>query len=88
MGTSKHSHPLTYSHSLLLYTALFTLYRNGFNCFSYFVFLYNGIVGFVAAIVRVLLALLFGTLLLFRLDQNIMMENFKFADLGRSMVEL
>jgi hypothetical protein len=56
--------------------------RNGFNCFSYFVFLYNGIVGFVAAIFRVLLGLLFGTLLLFRLDQNIMMDNFKFADLG------
>ena len=56
--------------------------RNGFNCFSYFVFLYNGIVGFVAAILRVLLGLLFGTLLLFRLDQNIMMDHFKFADLG------
>jgi hypothetical protein len=59
--------------------------RNGFNCFSYFVFLYNGIVGFVAAIFRVLLGLLFGTLLLFRLDQNIMMDHFKFADLGHKI---
>ena len=59
------------------------IYRNGFNWFSYFVFLYNGVVGFVAAIIRVLLSLLFGTLLLFRLDQNIMMNGFKFADRGK-----
>jgi hypothetical protein len=61
---------------------VYLCHRNGFNCFAYFVFLYNGIVGFVAAIFRVLLGLLFGTLLLFRLDQNIMMDHFKFADLG------
>ena len=36
----------------------------------------------MAAIIRVLLSLLFGTLLLFRLDQNIMMDGFKFADRG------
>ena len=42
--------------------------------------------GFVAAIFRVLLGLLFGTLLLFRLDQNIMMDHFKFADLGLYML--
>jgi hypothetical protein len=59
--------------------------RNGFNWFSYFVFLYNAIVGFVAAIIRVLLSLLFGTLLLFRLDQNIMMDGFKFADWGNKI---
>ena len=58
------------------------LSRNGFNWFSYFVFLYNAIVGFVGAIIRVLLSLVYGTLLLFRLDQNIMMEGFQFADRG------
>ena len=57
--------------------------RTGLNLFSYFVFLYNGIVGFVAAIIRVLFSMLFGTLLLFRLDQNIMMDGFKFADKGK-----
>ena len=56
--------------------------RNGFNWFSYFVFFYNAIVGFVGAIIRVLLSLAYGTLLLFRLDQNIMMEGFQFADRG------
>ena len=59
--------------------------RNGFNWFSYFVFLYNAIVGFVGAIIRVLLSLVYGTLLLFSqftLDQNIMMEGFQFADEG------
>lgn len=45
-------------------------------------FLYNAIVGFVGAIIRVLLSLGYGTLLLFRLDQNIMMEGFQFADEG------
>ena len=38
--------------------------------------------GFVGAIIRVLLSLLFGTLLLFRLDQNIMIRGFEFADGG------
>ena len=42
----------------------------------------------MAAIIRVLLSLLFGTLLLFRLDQNIMMDGFKFADRGeKTMVD-
>ena len=49
-------------------------------------FLYNGIVGFVSAIIRVLLSLLFGTLLLFRLDHNIMMDGFKFADRGKKVI--
>ncbi|CAI8020780.1 Stimulated by retinoic acid gene 6 protein-like [Geodia barretti] len=56
--------------------------RNGFNCFLVLCLLVQWDCGFVAAIFRVLLGLLFGTLLLFRLDQNIMMDHFKFADLG------
>jgi hypothetical protein len=56
--------------------------RNGFSWFSYFALFYNAIVGFVGAIIRVLLSLLFGTLLLFRLDQNIMIRGFEFADWG------
>ena len=56
--------------------------RNAFNWVSYFFLLYNAIVGFLGAILRVLLAMLFGILLLFRLDTNIMMKGFQFADLG------
>ena len=63
-----------------------TYCRNAFNIFSYFVFQYNGLVGFAAAIVRVLISLMFGTLLLFRLDHNIMMDGFKFADLGEQKI--
>ena len=65
-----------YTHSL------FHPYRNGFSWFSYFALFYNAIVGFVGAIIRILLSLLFGTLLLFRLDQNIMIRGFEFADWG------
>ena len=59
--------------------------RNAFNWVSYFFFLYNAIVGFLGAIVRALLAMLFGILLLFRLDTNIMMRGLQFADLGNQM---
>ena len=58
-------------------------FRNVYNWFSYFFFIYNSIIGFVAAILRLLLSALFGTLLLFRLDRNIMMEGFECTDWGQ-----
>ena len=57
-----------------------------FNWFAYFFFVFYSIVGFVGAILRLLLSLLLGTLLLFRLDQNIMMAGFQFADWGRTTI--
>jgi hypothetical protein len=56
--------------------------RNVYNWFSYFFFIYTSIMGFVAAILRLLVSVLFGILLLFRLDRNVMMEGFEFADWG------
>ena len=40
----------------------------------------------MTAIVRLLLSLLFGTILLFRLDRNVMMPGFQFADFGQIIV--
>ena len=66
--------------------ACIPLLRNVFNWFSYFFFIYGSIVGFMTAIVRLLLSLLFGTILLFRLDRNVMMPGFQFADFGQIIV--
>ena len=43
--------------------------------------------GFVAAILRLLVSVLFGILLLFRLDRNVMMEGFEFADWGQLVIK-
>ena len=43
--------------------------------------------GFVMAILRVLVSVLFGILLLFRLDRNVMMEGFEFADWGQLVIK-
>ena len=82
----------TESCSLALWLYMFVyfniiLYRNIYNWFSYFFFIYTSIMGFVMAILRVLVSVLFGILLLFRLDRNIMMEGFEFADWGQLVIK-
>ena len=74
-------------HSYHLYMWHFVTLRNLFNWFSYFFVIYHTIVGFLVAILRLILSLLFGTLLLFRLDRNIMMDGFHLADYGHLYIK-
>ena len=64
------------------YPYLLSQCRRLWNWFEYILFFYNTIVGFVAAIFRVLISALFGLLLLFRLDTVILMKGFEFGDTG------
>ena len=59
------------------------LHRRLWNWFEYVFFFYNTIVGFFAAILRIMVAALFSLLLLFRLDTVILMKGFEFGDTGK-----
>ena len=56
--------------------------RRLFNWFAFILFFYNGIAGLVGAILRALMASLFGLLLLFRLDRIVLMKGFEAYDFG------
>ena len=61
-------------------------FRNVFSWFSFFFFVYGSILGIVGATLRLLLSALFGILLLFRLDRNIMMAGFECTDWGQLFI--
>lgn len=56
--------------------------RRLFNWFAYILFFYNGIAGFVSAILRTLMSVVFSLLLLFRLDQVVLIRGFEQFDFG------
>ena len=50
--------------------------------FTYFLFVYNAVVGLVSALLRVLISATLGLLLMLRLDRVILMKGFEIMDLG------
>ncbi|XP_078574008.1 stimulated by retinoic acid gene 6 protein-like [Branchiostoma floridae x Branchiostoma japonicum] len=62
--------PLAFEH--------FKAYQN----FAYFMFFFNIIVGFFFCFSRVIISLIFGVLLLSRIDRTVLMEGFEQADVG------
>ncbi|KAI8509807.1 hypothetical protein Bbelb_122350 [Branchiostoma belcheri] len=62
--------PLSFQH--------FKAYQN----FAYFMFFFNIIVGFFFCFSRVIISLIFGVLLLSRIDRTVLMEGFEQADVG------
>ena len=72
--THTHTHTRTHTHSRL------------FNWLAYILFFYNGIAGFISAILRTLMSSLFSLLLLFRLDQVVLLKGFEQFDFGMSAV--
>ncbi|XP_064405980.1 stimulated by retinoic acid gene 6 protein-like isoform X2 [Halichondria panicea] len=58
--------------------------RGLFNWFSYLLFFYNGFAGFMGAVIRTLMASLFGLVLLFRLDTVVLMRGFETFDYGHN----
>ncbi|XP_066298087.1 stimulated by retinoic acid gene 6 protein-like [Branchiostoma lanceolatum] len=62
--------PLAFEH--------FKAYQN----FAYFMFFFNIIVGFFFCFSRVIISLIFGVLLLSRIDRTVLMEGFEQSDIG------
>ncbi|XP_064406724.1 stimulated by retinoic acid gene 6 protein-like isoform X2 [Halichondria panicea] len=58
--------------------------RRLFNWFAYILFFYNGIAGFVSAILRTLMSVVFSLLLLFRLDQVVLIRGFEQFDFAHN----
>jgi len=54
-----------------------------YNWFAFVLFFYNGIAGFVSAILRTIMSSLFSLILLFRLDQVILIKGFERFDIGK-----
>ena len=57
-------------------------YRRLFNWFSYILFLYNGFIGIIGGILRILITTGISLLLLFRLDAVTLPRGFDFFDIG------
>ena len=64
---------------------LLILFRNLFSWFSFILFFYNGLAGFVGAIFRIAMSAIFSLILLFRLDEVALMKKFDGFDFGKCM---
>ena len=64
---------------------LLFLSRNLFSWFSFILFFYNGLAGFVGAIFRIAMSAIFSLILLFRLDEIALMKKFDGFDFGKSI---
>ena len=67
---------------LVLCMYWYTQYRRLFNWFSYILFLYNGFIGIIGGILRILITTGISLLLLFRLDAVTLPRGFDFFDIG------
>ena len=63
----------------------FVIFRNLFSWFSFILFFYNGLAGFVGAIFRIAMSAVFSLILLFRLDEVALMKKFDAFDFGKCM---
>ena len=58
------------------------MFRRLFNWFSFVLFFYNGLAGFVGAVFRIAMSAIFSLILLFRLDEVALMKKFDSFDFG------
>lgn len=56
--------------------------RNAFNCFSYFFFFYNTVMGITSCVYRIMMSFAVGTWLVARIDRTIMQKGYETLDLG------
>uniref|UniRef100_A0A8C6UGK9 STRA6-like n=1 Tax=Neogobius melanostomus TaxID=47308 RepID=A0A8C6UGK9_9GOBI len=56
--------------------------RNAFNCFSYFFFFYNVVMGMTGCIIRMMISFMLGTWLVSRIDRTIMQKGYETLDRG------
>ena len=58
-------------------------HRRLYYFMSYFLFIYNSVIGFFSALKRVLYSLVIGTLLIARLDYLVLIRGFESLDSGQ-----
>ena len=62
--------------------------RRLFHWFSYTLFVYNALLGLLAALLRVLITMLFTSALMVRLDRVVLMKGFESWDIGKLLLLL
>ena len=74
--------------SFALYAYFSTIhFRNLFSWFSFILFFYNGLAGFVGAVFRIAMSAVLSLILLFRLDEVALMKKFDSLDFGKLFVD-
>ncbi|XP_055087034.1 stimulated by retinoic acid gene 6 protein-like isoform X2 [Periophthalmus magnuspinnatus] len=56
--------------------------RNAFNCFNYFFFFYNVVMGITSCFLRMMISFMLGTWLVSRIDRTIMQKGYEKLDRG------
>ncbi|KAK7929328.1 hypothetical protein WMY93_005723 [Mugilogobius chulae] len=56
--------------------------RNAFNCFNYFFFFYNAVIGITSCFLRMMISFILGTWLVSRIDRTIMQKGYERFDRG------
>lgn len=56
--------------------------RNAFNCFNYFFFFYNTVMGITSCLLRMMISFALGTWLVSRIDRTIMQKGYETLDMG------
>ncbi|KAJ0050575.1 hypothetical protein NL108_004969, partial [Boleophthalmus pectinirostris] len=56
--------------------------RNAFNCFNYFFFFYNVVMGITSCFLRMMISFVLGTWLVSRIDRTIMQKGYETLDRG------
>ena len=59
------------------------LHRRLFYVFSYFLFFQNVVIGLMSSFLRIILSVVLGLVLFFRLDRVVLMKGFEVMDQGR-----
>lgn len=67
-------------------TSLVSLYRQGFHWFKFLMIFFNVVVGLTSALLRNIFSLVFGLLLMPRLDRTVLMKGFARFDSGEQQL--